>query len=482
MMSRLSSGLFAACCLARADATSVKEIRVAPDGLVAHYPMQGNCNDVMGNFDATVVGNVQFSSAFGTKGQGAFVTTNSACVASGFKDYVWGDKLSVCVYAKRTATKNAYMGIVTAGYYSSGSWEIRMGREGCETGTCSVLGGGVVTADHEQAWQVNDVPMTMHAWHHICMTYDGALYKFYMNGVLARTSELSSGLILNKDRPLFIGQADDNHESFEGHIDNVRIYNRALDASDIAKLAALDKPDVLATLNGDHRKIICPFLSSMIHEDFLPRKAEYSKDELEKLTLDAGLDPALTSAHIEGNFKDIPTGRIDVFNMEGLPNEHHTSTGINDCNTFFSNCAVRTGPHWRRIPSKYKVCESKTEPCLLPSQPHFDLFVSKADANQDDDITYKELAAADSGQDDEFFVNDINEIGGGTISGAFSFLLDIARDQVCGMSTGLMQRINMDRRMPSNFEFPVRTAKVRPPECMGYRRLVQKDLKNSTVV
>jgi len=373
--------------------------------------------------------------------------------------------------------KNAGMGIV-----SSGSWEIRVGREGCETGTCTVLGGGVVTADHEQTWQVNDIAMTMHAWHHICTTYDGELFNFYMDGVLARTSRQSSGDILDKQRPLFIGQADDGTEGFEGHIDNVRIYNRALDASDIAKLAASDKPDVLFTLDGDHRKIICPFLSAMIHDGLLPRKAEYTKDELEILTLDTGLDPTLTRGHIEGNFKDIPTGRIDVFNMEGLPNEHHTSTGINDCNTFFSNCAVRTGPHWRSTPSKYKVCESKTEPCLLPSQPHFELFVLKADADRDAEITYKELEDADSGKNDEFFVNDINEIGGGTISGAFSFLLDIARDLVCGMSTSLMQRINMDRMMPSNFEFPVRERKVRPQDCTPQRRLVHNDMRNSTIV
>lgn len=466
---------------ARAAATTFKKIFVAPDGLVAHYPMEGNCNDVMANFDAKADGDVQFSNEFGTKGQGAFVTTASACIANGFRDYVWGGELSVCVYAKRTADKSAYMGIVAAGYYNTGSWEIRVGREGCGTGTCQTLGGGVVTQDDVNTWQVDDVPMTMGAWHHICMTYDSARYNFYMDGVLARTSTRASGDILNKNKPLFIGKADINSESFEGHIDNVRIYNRALDASDIAKLAASDKPDVLGTLDGDHRKIICPFLSSMIHDGFLPLKAEYTKDELEILTLDAGLDPAFTKSHIEGNFKDIPTGRIDVFNMEGLPNEHHTSTGINDCNTFFSNCAVRTGPHWRGTPSNYKVCQSKTEPCLVPSQPHFDLFALKADADQDGIITYKELEEADSEKDDVFFVNDINEIGGGTISGAFSFLVDIARDQACGMSAGLMQRINMDRMMPSNFEFPVRGPKVRPPGCTG-RALFQNDLRNSSLV
>merc|ERR1712217_444941 len=110
---------------------------------------------------------------------------------------------------------------------------------------------------------------------------------------------------------------------------------------------------------------------------------------------------------------------------------------------------------------------SKTVPCVLPSQLHFDIFVLKADA--------------DSGENDEFFANDFNEIGGGTISGAFSFLLDIARDQACGMSTDLMQRINMDRMMPPNFVFPVREPKLRPDHCTE-RRLFQDELGNSFFV
>ncbi|MDF1498680.1 MAG: LamG domain-containing protein [Patescibacteria group bacterium] len=72
-------------------------------------------------------------------------------------------------------------------------------------------------------------------WSHIAITYDGLtdLLKFYINGVNVRTVNdyLPNGGINGDD--LYIGKGHDLTTSFNGSIDEVRIYNRALTADEV---------------------------------------------------------------------------------------------------------------------------------------------------------------------------------------------------------------------------------------------------------
>merc|ERR1711920_1189327 len=138
---------------------------------------------------------------------------------------------------------------------------------------------------------------------------------------------------------------------------------------------------------ADYKRIICPFLSTLVNEGIVPVKTSYHRDELRDYTIDAGIDPVTAEAHIWSNFKDIPSGEIDIFDMEGLPNEHHTSTGINDCNTFVHTCITHDAGH--------RECSTETQNkmCGVPSQVHFDSFFQIADVNPDNVLTSAELAA-----------------------------------------------------------------------------------------
>jgi hypothetical protein len=71
-------------------------------------------------------------------------------------------------------------------------------------------------------------------WTHLAVTYDGASMRMYVNGVLVRTTA-RTGTILAEDGPLHIGGNQVwGGEWFSGLIDEVRIYNRALSAAEIA--------------------------------------------------------------------------------------------------------------------------------------------------------------------------------------------------------------------------------------------------------
>ncbi len=77
------------------------------------------------------------------------------------------------------------------------------------------------------------------SWHHIAATYDGAAMRIYVNGV-KRGEKAASGAIPVTSDPLYIGSKSANaarDEYFKGDIDKVMIWNYALSAEHIKKLA-----------------------------------------------------------------------------------------------------------------------------------------------------------------------------------------------------------------------------------------------------
>jgi hypothetical protein len=71
------------------------------------------------------------------------------------------------------------------------------------------------------------------AWTHLATTYDGVNQRFYVNGALVAT-KAQTGSIAAGNQPLRIGGNSVSGEYFQGVIDEVRIYNRALSAAEIA--------------------------------------------------------------------------------------------------------------------------------------------------------------------------------------------------------------------------------------------------------
>lgn len=210
------------------------------EGLQAYYPLRHDCNDAVGQHDGTAVGSVTFGE---DGGRAAHFTTSSYCKVDSFKNYAWGSALSVCTWARRTGATGAYMGVVSTGQHVC-AWEIRVGRENCASGTCTQLGGGVVTQQHSKTWDATEVEMAMDEWVHICMTYDGSQLKFYTDKVMQAVSENDSGGLKIVDQPMYIGTASASGESFHGDIAMVRIYDRALSASEVVAIHDQEEPSL----------------------------------------------------------------------------------------------------------------------------------------------------------------------------------------------------------------------------------------------
>ncbi|MFL5872741.1 MAG: LamG-like jellyroll fold domain-containing protein [Solirubrobacterales bacterium] len=74
--------------------------------------------------------------------------------------------------------------------------------------------------------------LPLSAWSHLAATFDGANLRFYLNGALVAT-KATTGAMPNTANPLHIGGNAAWGEYFSGLIDEVRVYNRALSASEI---------------------------------------------------------------------------------------------------------------------------------------------------------------------------------------------------------------------------------------------------------
>ena len=123
---------------------------------------------------------------------------------------------------------------------------------GWDTGSNSIL---FTYSDSSENNIYPSIPIAVpnNAWAHVAFTYDGTNARSYLNGVLTATDP-STGTIPARGMPLHIGAFDmTGYSIFAGSVDEVRIYKRALAASEINALyVGLPNPpgDITTNLVG----------------------------------------------------------------------------------------------------------------------------------------------------------------------------------------------------------------------------------------
>ncbi|HET6283789.1 MAG TPA: LamG domain-containing protein [Polyangia bacterium] len=98
-----------------------------------------------------------------------------------------------------------------------------------------------VRAGQIQAWKWNTItlvataPPATNSWHHVAYTYDGVTHKLYIDGAAPAT-----GTVAPNAATVTVTEigAWNNSALFNGQLDDLRIYNVALTAAQVAKLAA----------------------------------------------------------------------------------------------------------------------------------------------------------------------------------------------------------------------------------------------------
>jgi hypothetical protein len=70
----------------------------------------------------------------------------------------------------------------------------------------------------------------LNVWKHVALTYDGTTLRFYLGGVLINTA---AGAHTTNNNPLLLGRWTPESEYWNGLIDEMRIYNRALTQAEV---------------------------------------------------------------------------------------------------------------------------------------------------------------------------------------------------------------------------------------------------------
>ncbi len=198
-------------------------------GLVAAFP----CNEGTGTTitDLTATQHVGTLSGAGWTAQGKY---GSALVFDGVNDWVTipdanaldlttGATVMAWVYPTALGGYRTVVMKETPGgaayYLYSGPGNLAMGGGGFNGGGYRETSGGAV--------------LPLNTWTHLATTYDGANVRVYRNGALVATLA-GTGPYDQSASPLRLGGNATWDEWWQGRIDEVRVYNRALSAAEIA--------------------------------------------------------------------------------------------------------------------------------------------------------------------------------------------------------------------------------------------------------
>ncbi len=203
-----------------------------PAGLVAAYGFDEGGGttvaDASGTGNAGAVSGASWTSAGKNAGALSFdgIDDQVTVADSASLDLTTGMTASAWVYPTvtdssfRTVLAKETGGSMAYGIYASGSH------------TNNPPGGYVHTSQLYGQRSTSALPVN--TWTHLATTYDGTNLRFYVNGQLAGSRVISGGM-LTSTNPLRIGNnAVWSGEAFAGRIDDVRVYDRALSATEIA--------------------------------------------------------------------------------------------------------------------------------------------------------------------------------------------------------------------------------------------------------
>lgn len=199
------------------------------DGLVAYYPFNGNANDASGNqLHGTLTAVTPTDDIFGN--------TNSA---------LFFDGVSSGVVCGNPAAFNFQSGFTLSAWIKLNGPQVNKYVLGKYDFPSSANSYGIGTSGNSQPYgfiqrdgPYQDVsaptPSTMNdgKWHSIIFIYDAESIRIYRDGLLAGTTPVSPYPPFANSVPLTIGRIASG-QAFSGSIDEVRIYNRPLNESEL---------------------------------------------------------------------------------------------------------------------------------------------------------------------------------------------------------------------------------------------------------
>jgi len=231
------------------------------NGLVAYYPFNGNANDESGNGNnGTVNGATLATDRFGfsnssylTNSNNQYIKTQRVIqnVSNTFTISLWANPQSPDIIVNEGVSGQDAYGKQTIIHPSHGS---NWGDQSLNAGVGINVGTNQIDiTEHTHLFiaqpLVYSTPTTLTGWHNIILIYNSHLPTLYVDGILVRTGLISgiqnirpsSGFDIVYPNSGFGNSFTPNGTpmgQYKGNFDDIRIYNRALSASEVAYLAS----------------------------------------------------------------------------------------------------------------------------------------------------------------------------------------------------------------------------------------------------
>jgi hypothetical protein len=216
-------------------AGNVRPCAPMSSGMVSWWPAEGNADDIIGVNNGTLVGGASFADgevgqAFSFDGSSGYVSIPDSPSLDLFTSSI---TIETWIKANQLTAKSGWMAIVAKG---DSSWSLM------DTAFANKvylgLNGVSPSGDLYGTRNVNDGQ-----WHHVAGVYDGTNMFLYVDGTLD-ASHPATGLITQNSYPMCIGAVAYPEDGvgtgyfFNGLVDEVSIYNRALTAVEIQAIYA----------------------------------------------------------------------------------------------------------------------------------------------------------------------------------------------------------------------------------------------------
>ncbi|MCR4335923.1 MAG: PKD domain-containing protein [archaeon] len=205
------------------------EVSNSSSGLVAVYHFNdGTANDFSGNSNNGIISGATYTAA-GGKFSGAFNFdgVNDGISITNTGAFNFAGPFSVSVWVK--IVNNGALERIVSNWWDSGGQSFQLFYD---SRTAKVFGFEMQASSKVNSTFSTIVDQTQ--WYHIVGTYDGSNQKLYVNGELKNTKP-NSGTPVVTTNPIYIGR-NRTGQYFNGTIDDVAIWNRALSAAEIQEI------------------------------------------------------------------------------------------------------------------------------------------------------------------------------------------------------------------------------------------------------
>lgn len=206
--------------------------QIPTNGLVGYWPFNGNATDVSGNGNNGIVNGATLTTdRFGNQNSAySFDGINDQIVVADTNILDITKNLSLCAWIKPASfgSENKIITKFPPNSYQLSVWNNKAIIQICPNGQPDYWDNKCISNDS----------ININKWSFICgiYDYDNNLMKVYINGVLEKSVSVS-GQINSGNAPVIIGNFyGGTNWWWHGVIDDIRIYNRALSATEILAL------------------------------------------------------------------------------------------------------------------------------------------------------------------------------------------------------------------------------------------------------